>query len=111
MTQGGDGGEAMVLDRLDTGLMSLCGIAAFFRIAADPEKLRRELSLHGRGAGADDLVRASKLIGLKARVVRDVTPERLARVPLPTIVEMNDGRLQPCSSRDRRRGSAALSIR
>ena len=78
-------------EALDTGLISLCGIAAFFRIAADPEKLKRELSLQGRAAGADDLIRASRLIGLKARVVRGITPARLARVPLPAIVQTNDG--------------------
>ncbi len=57
-------GDRTAADALDTGLLSLCGIAAFFRIAADAEKLHRELSLHGRFAAADDLVRASRLIGL-----------------------------------------------
>ena len=84
--------DGLDVDRLDTGLLALCGIAAFFRIAADADKLRRELSLHGRGAGADDLVRASRLVGLRARVVTGVTAERLARVPLPAIVQTNDGR-------------------
>ena len=83
---GGVGG-----DRLDTGLLSLCGIASFFRIATDANRLKRELALHEREATAEDLIRASRLIGLKARVVRDVTPERLSRVPLPAIVRSNQG--------------------
>ena len=78
-------------DRLDTGLLSLCGIASFFRIATDANRLKRELALHEREATAEDLIRASRLIGLKARVVREVTPERLSRVPLPAIVRSNQG--------------------
>ena len=36
---------------LDGGLRALCGIAAFYRIAADPAQLSRELALHGRARG------------------------------------------------------------
>jgi subfamily B ATP-binding cassette protein HlyB/CyaB len=78
-------------ERLDTGLLSLCGIAAFFRIAADPNQLRRELALNEREASAADLVRASRLIGLKARMIEKVSAERLSRVPLPAIVRLKDG--------------------
>ena len=34
---------------VDTGLRALCGIAAYYRIAADPAHLQRELALIGRG--------------------------------------------------------------
>ena len=75
---------------LDTGLYAICGIASFFRIAADPDYLRRELTLFDRATMPDDLVRAARLIGLKARVVEDVTAARLLRLPLPAIVQTND---------------------
>ena len=55
--------------KLDSGLMSLCGIASFFRIASDAAHLKRELALLDRDSVPDDLVRAAKVIGLKARVV------------------------------------------
>lgn len=79
-------------ERFDTGLLSLCGIAAFFRIAADPNQLRRELVLNECEATAADLIRASRLIGLKARIIEKVSTERLSRIPLPAIVRMAGGR-------------------
>ena len=78
-------------NRIDTGLLALCGIASFFRIATDPNRIRRELNLHDRDATAEDLIRASRLIGLKARVIKDVTTDRLSRIPLPAIVQTNAG--------------------
>ena len=76
---------------LDAGLMALCGVASVFRVAADAGRLRRDLVLHARLATPDDLVRAAKLVGLKARVVRDISAARLERAPLPAIVQLNDG--------------------
>ena len=52
-----------------SGLRALCGIAAFFRIAADPGHLVKELALPPDEASPNDLIRAAKSIGLKARVV------------------------------------------
>ena len=40
--------QAARYDRLDSGLRALCGIAAFFHIAADPANLQRELALGDR---------------------------------------------------------------
>ncbi len=52
---------------VDPGLMGLCGIAAYFRIAAEPPALRRELALSGMAvADAGQILRAAKLIGLRA---------------------------------------------
>ncbi len=75
----------------DTGLLSLCGIASFYRIATDHDRLRRELSLFDRMAAPEDLLRAARLVGLKARVVGKVSAERLMRIPLPAIVRSDDG--------------------
>ncbi len=80
--------------RADTGLLSLCGIAAFYRIAADARHLARELALESRDAEARDVVRAAGLLGLKARIVGHVTPKRLATIPVPAIVQLKDGGFQ-----------------
>ncbi|SEC97416.1 ATP-binding cassette, subfamily B, HlyB/CyaB [Rhizobiales bacterium GAS191] len=75
----------------DTGLLALCGIASFFRIASDPGHLKRELALLDREAAPEDLVRAARIVGLKARVIGNINAERLRSMPLPAIVQMNDG--------------------
>ena len=54
----------------DSGLRALCGIAAYYRIAAEPSLLQREFALGGRVAEMPDLLRAAKRLGPKAREVR-----------------------------------------
>src|SRR6202451_1073605 len=76
---------------LDPGLRALCGIAAYYRIAADPVQLARELALGAREANEGDLIRAAKLVGMRARLVEKVTAERLATLPTPAIVRMASG--------------------
>src|SRR5271169_1008925 len=83
-------GEGTPLDR---GLRALCGIAAFYRIGADPVQLARELALGDRQADESDLIRAARVVGLKARLVSKVTPERLAALPTPAIVRTTNGAL------------------
>ena len=73
-----------------SGLRALCGIAAFYRIAADPAHLQRELALHGRAASEKDIVRAAATIGLKARIVEPVSETRLAAMPVPAILRLKD---------------------
>jgi subfamily B ATP-binding cassette protein HlyB/CyaB len=85
---------------LDAGLRALCGIAAFYRIAADPAQLSRELALHGRHAGEADIVRAATMIGLKARHVTSASRKRLATIPTPAIVRMKDGAFQVLGGRN-----------
>ncbi len=75
----------------DAGLRALCGIAAFYRIAADPTHLQRELALSGREAGVTDLMRASGIIGLKARRVARSTEKQLAATPTPAIARLREG--------------------
>ena len=79
-------GEGTPLDR---GLRALCGIAAYYRVGADPAQLARELALDSRPASEADLMRAAKRIGLKARLVAGVTARRLADLPTPAIVRVN----------------------
>ncbi len=77
--------------RIDAGLRALCGIAAYYRIGADPTGLARELALIDRQADENDLVRGAKMLGLKARCVSGVDAARLARLPIPAIVRTRGG--------------------
>jgi subfamily B ATP-binding cassette protein HlyB/CyaB len=79
---------------LDAGLRALCGIAAYYRVAADPEHLARELALQDQPANEDEIVRAAMLIGLKAKLIVKVTAKRLATLPTPAIVRVKNGSFQ-----------------
>jgi subfamily B ATP-binding cassette protein HlyB/CyaB len=74
-----------------SGLRALCGIAAFYRIAADPGHLAKELALPADEASPKDLIRAARSIGLKARVVENPSPARLAGAPVPAILRLRGG--------------------
>src|ERR1700730_9721861 len=76
---------------LDGGLRALCGIAAYYRIGADPVQLARELALGASEAKKGDINRAAKLVGMRAGLVEKVTAERLATLPTPAIVRMASG--------------------
>jgi len=77
--------------RPDAGLLSLASIASHYRIAADPFQLAHDLGLGARAAAGEDIVRAATRIGLKARLLTDQAPERLAAAPTPAILRMQDG--------------------
>jgi ATP-binding cassette, subfamily B, bacterial HlyB/CyaB len=72
----------------DSGLLALVLIAGHFHIAAQPAQLRHELGLGAALASADDLTRAGRRIGLKARAMTRQPVRRLETVPLPCIVEV-----------------------
>lgn len=86
-------------ERQDSGLYALCGIAAFFRIAADPRHLQKELALIGRASDENDLVRAAVMIGLKARTITKLTEKRLNTVPVPAVARLRDGSFEVYSGR------------
>jgi subfamily B ATP-binding cassette protein HlyB/CyaB len=77
--------------RDDPGLLSLTSIAGHYRIAADPFQLVHDLGLGSRPASGEDIVRAAKRIGLKARLLKAQEVKRLVTVPLPAILRMKDG--------------------
>ena len=72
---------------VDPGLAGLCGVSAYFRIPTSIEELRRELSL-AKLADYPDLMRAAKTIGLRARWVKKLTKERLAKLPAPCLIKL-----------------------
>ena len=78
---------------LDPGLRALCGIAAYYRIGADPLQLARELALGDRASDEFDLIRAAQLIGMRARLVAGANVERMGRMPTPAIVRLKSGAL------------------
>ncbi|HEV7319267.1 MAG TPA: type I secretion system permease/ATPase [Ensifer sp.] len=75
---------------IDLGLKALCLVAGFYRIAAQPEVIAKQLALGGPAA-SDDLLRAAKLVGLKARHVSAVSSARLSALPTPAIACLADG--------------------
>ena len=78
-------------DLLDSGLASLGLLAGHHRVAFDQAQARHELNLAQEAAKADDLVRAARKVGLKARVFRDRTLADLSAAPRPMIVGLRDG--------------------
>ncbi len=83
--------EGSVSVRPDSGLQALCAVAGYYRITSDPLKIARELAIAGRPFASDDLVRAARLLGLKARVLQRVDGARFARLPTPSLVKLKDG--------------------
>ena len=77
---------------IDGGLLSLALIAAYYRIACDAGQMAHDLGLSHRGANIEDLVRAARRVGLKAKALRGQTIRRLRSIPLPVILRMSDGR-------------------
>jgi subfamily B ATP-binding cassette protein HlyB/CyaB len=77
---------------IDEGLIAVCQVAAYYRIAADPSQLRHELALGDRLPRGDDLVRGSHLLRLNARILRNPSETRLKAVPTPAIVAMKNQR-------------------
>ncbi|MGE3246811.1 MAG: ABC transporter transmembrane domain-containing protein, partial [Beijerinckiaceae bacterium] len=76
----------------DYGLPALCGIAGYYRIAANPVTLAQDLAIIGRVSNDQDVLRAAKQIGLRARIVRLAGVERLKNLPTPAMVRHKDGR-------------------
>ncbi len=68
-----------------TALSSLCAIARLHQTPADPATLAHQLGLLPTDTlQVDDLLRAAKHLGLKAKLCRS-TVERLALTPLPAL--------------------------
>ncbi|MBV9112998.1 MAG: type I secretion system permease/ATPase, partial [Hyphomicrobiales bacterium] len=74
---------------LDRGLLALCQIAAYYRVAADPAQLQHQLGVLGRAAQSDDIARGAKLLQLKARVLSWPSEKRLKRAPTPALIKLS----------------------
>jgi ATP-binding cassette, subfamily B, bacterial HlyB/CyaB len=76
---------------LHGGLTALAMVAAHYRISADPAQLVHELGLGSRAADGDDVIRAARRVGLKARRLLGAKLTRLAAAPLPAVIAFKDG--------------------
>src|SRR3954463_3318940 len=76
-------------NEVDSGLEALVTLLHFQGVAADREQIRHRLRKNK--IGASEILRCAKDFGLKARSCRTSWP-RLARMPLPAIAGLRDGR-------------------
>jgi subfamily B ATP-binding cassette protein HlyB/CyaB len=76
---------------IDGALLSLTMVAGYYRIACDAAQMAHDLGLGHRKAESEDIVRAARRIGLKAKVLQGQHSGRLGSAPLPAILRMNDG--------------------
>ncbi|RYX92470.1 MAG: ATP-binding cassette domain-containing protein, partial [Comamonadaceae bacterium] len=79
-------------------LAALCAIAQFHQVAAEPATLAHQLGLPPSApASIDDLLRAAKHLGLKAKLSR-TTPDRLSLTPLPALAFVKSGDAGPAAA-------------
>ena len=75
----------------DYGLNALAMVAAFHRTACDVHQLAHELGLGQNPSTPSEIVRAARMLGLRARVLSKQRKERLRTAPLPAIVGLKEG--------------------
>lgn len=73
------------------GLAAVCIIAGQHGISTNPQALAHQLALGQSGLGGRDLVRAARFLGLKAKLIRNPSFERLQSIPTPAIVSKVEG--------------------
>ena len=71
--------------------MGLALIAGYYRIAADPAQIKHQIALIGRFANAEDLVRGANILGLRSRILKRISPERLGAIPYPALIALKTG--------------------
>lgn len=76
---------------LGGGLLALEFVAGVHGIPVSPSQLVYQLALGHRLVTSDDLVRAAKAIGLKARVIPNPSARRLRNIPVPAIIRLREG--------------------
>ena len=77
-------------DHIDSGLICTVILAGVQGISADPQQLRHELAASSEAFENREILRAAKLLGLKARAVTSRW-ERLSKLVLPAIARHKDG--------------------
>lgn len=77
-------------DAAIVAFQALQGVASFHGLPVSPLTLAREMAIAGPASG-EDIVRAARRIGLRARVVQGVDVARLLRTPLPAIARLREG--------------------
>src|SRR5215203_648520 len=75
----------------DSGLMALALVAQYHQVGCEVAQLQHELGLGTEAASATEIVRAARKLKLKSRLLQKQPLERLEKVPLPAILELQDG--------------------
>lgn len=83
-------GESTESQSPDTGLQCLVILSKFLNCPVNQEDLVHQLGLGGQHLNSKDILRAAKIIGLKAKLT-NVKLDRLERVPLPAIAKDKNG--------------------
>lgn len=83
--------ETQQNQKLDTGLACLVMIAQFHGVAADAAQIKHAFAIGADGMNSLDILRAAKELGFKAKEA-NVEFERLKKLPLPAIVQLNGER-------------------
>jgi subfamily B ATP-binding cassette protein HlyB/CyaB len=78
-------------NHFDDGVAALCLTIRFLGVPADPVDIGRRFVASGMRATGEDLVRAARKRGLKARLA-SIDFDRLSRTPMPALAILNDGR-------------------
>lgn len=73
------------------GFMAVAQVAAHHGVQVGAAQLAHDMALGNAAATVDDLVRATKMIGLKARIIRNPSARRLRNLPVPAIFKVRDG--------------------
>lgn len=74
------------------GIIALCSIAHYYSIPAEPDHIINELAIEDKRVDAQDIIRASHLIGMKARLITHFNEKRLRNLPVPALARFQDGR-------------------
>src|SRR3569623_2181331 len=74
----------------DSGLTCLVMLARFHGVAADPNQIKHHYGRTGLTFGSTEILRASKLFGLKARQI-SADSSRLDRIQFPAIARTKEG--------------------
>lgn len=75
---------------VDTGCLSLCLLARFHQVAADPGALQHEFGQSGQTFSDTDILRAASYLKLKAKAIK-ADLEKLPDIALPAIAKATDG--------------------
>lgn len=73
------------------GYQVLATIAKSMGYHVTAQQLIHQMGRGRRSPTTDDLLRAAKLIGVRARLVSDPTKEKLAALPVPAMIKLSDG--------------------
>ncbi|RFB77943.1 type I secretion system permease/ATPase [Methylovirgula sp. 4M-Z18] len=73
------------------GLLALAQVASHHGIKTTPAELRHRIAVNGEAVTSEDLVVVARKIGLKARLVRKPSLQRLRNLPVPAMVQMKSG--------------------